>query len=159
MTNPTSQAIQELMTGTGIKNRMIEITERCENLKGESQWKSELADLCRLQAEEIDRLNATLEDAASVPPRRPLLATVSSTTLSNGMARDTVLVIDDHSDLWMTSDPTRSTSSWSRLPRLPVPVEITKTLKTPREIAEKQAAAEAKAREAEMARVNGWRRS
>jgi hypothetical protein len=146
MTTATAQAITELMTGTGVKNRMTEITERCENLKGESAWKSELADLCRLQAEEIDRLNLTLEDAASVPVRRPLLATVSSTTLSNGLARDTVLVIDDHSDLWVISDPTRSTSSWSRLPRLPVPVEITKS----QLIAE---AAAAKAEETEIARA------
>jgi hypothetical protein len=127
MTNPTALAITELMTGTAVKNRMTEISDRAAEIKGESQWRSELADLTRLQAEEIDRLNAALEDAASVPPRRPLLATVSSTTLSNGLARDSVLTIDDRGDLWLITNPTQAQSHWTRLPRLPDPTEISKS--------------------------------
>ncbi|MEE3502648.1 hypothetical protein [Acidiphilium acidophilum] len=127
MTNQTSLAIQELMTGSAVKNRMTEITDRAAEIKGESQWRSELSDLVRLQAEELDRLNCALEDAASVPPRRPLLATVSSTTLSNGLARDTVLTIDDRGDLWLITNPTQAQSHWARLPRLPEPIEISKS--------------------------------
>lgn len=143
MTNQTSLAITELMTGTAVKNRMTEISGRAAEIKGESQWRSELADLTRIQAEEIDRLNAALEDAASVPPRRPLLATVSSTTLSNGLARDSVLVIDDHGDLWLSTNPTQAHSNWSRLPRLPEPIEISKSQMIAEAAAAKHAEAEA----------------
>lgn len=155
MTNQTSLAIQELMTGTAVKNRMTEISDRAAEIKGESAWKSELADLTRIQAEEIDRLNAALEDAASVPPRRPLLATVTSTTLSNGLARDTVLTIDDHGDLWLITNPTQAQSHWARLPRLPDPTEISKSQMIAEAAAAKHAETEAnrarlKAKMAEM---------
>ncbi|MDD2706271.1 MAG: hypothetical protein PHU07_13205, partial [Acidocella sp.] len=146
------------MTNSATRSRITEISERAAEIKGESLWKSELADLARVQSEEIDRLNAALADAGSVPVRRPMLATIGSTTMTNGVARDAILVIDDSGTLWLNSEATRG-GSWTRLPDLPAPAEIAKTLETPRELAEKQAAAEAKAREAEMARVNGWRRS
>lgn len=150
----TELAIKELMTGTGLRSRMNEISDRAAEIKGEAAWQSELAELCRTQAQEIDRLNLALQDASAVPPRRPLLATGGIAVGANNMARSIVTAIDDHGAVWTIMDGGRG-SAWTRLPDLPAPLEIAKTLQTPDEIAADAAArADLEQRRAELAERN-----
>ncbi|HQT83862.1 MAG: hypothetical protein B7Z58_01795 [Acidiphilium sp. 37-64-53] len=155
MSNKTELAITELMTGTAVRSHLAEVSDRAAKIKGEAAWQSELAELARAQAEEIDRLNLALQDAAAVPPRRPLLATGSIATRPNGSATTLVVAIDDHGTCWMIHDGDRAHARWDRLPDLPGPLEIARTLETANERAEREAEAEAEAVQAEMDRLNG----
>ena len=158
MTRSTAIAIQELMTGEAVKSHLAEVSDRAAKIKGEAEWQSELAELCRAQAEEIDRLNLALADAAAVPPRRPLLATGSIATRPNGSATTLCTVIDDHGSVWMIRDGGAGYETWTRLPDLPAPLEIARTLETPTEAAEREAEAAEEAERAERDRINGVRR-
>ncbi|MBW4034111.1 MAG: hypothetical protein HIU90_01430 [Proteobacteria bacterium] len=155
MSNKTELAITELMTGTAVRSHLAEVSDRAAKIKGEAAWQSELAELARAQAEEIDRLNLALQDAAAVPPRRPLLATGSIGVRPNGSATTLVTVIDDHGAVWTIRDGDMMHASWERLPDLPAPSDIARTLETPAEAAEREAEAEAEAERAEMDRLNG----
>lgn len=155
MSNKTALAIQELMTGEAVKSHLAEVSDRAAKIKGEAAWQSELAELARAQAEEIDRLNLALQDAAAVPPRRPLLATGSIGVRPNGGSTTLVTVIDDHGAIWTINDPDFAHASWHRLPDLPAPSDIARTLETANERAEREAEAEAEAVQAEMDRLNG----
>lgn len=158
MTSKTELAITELMTGTAVRSHLAEVSDRAAKIKGEAAWQSELAELCRAQAEEIDRLNLALQDAAAVPPRRPLLATGSIATRQNGASTTVVVAIDDHGTVWMIQDGDRLHARWDRLPDLPAPLEIARTLETPAEAAEREAEEAEKAERAERDRINGVRR-
>jgi hypothetical protein len=158
MTRSTEIAIAELMTGSAVRSHLAEVSDRADKIKGQSQWQSELAELCRAQAEELDRLNLALADAAAVPPRRPLLATGSISARPNGGTANLITVIDDHGAIWIITDATNVYSRWQRLPDLPTPSEIAQTLETASEAAEREAEQEAAAAQAEMDRINGVRR-
>lgn len=158
MTSKTELAITELMTGEAVKSHLAEVSDRAAKIKGEALWQSELAELARAQAEEIDRLNLALQDAARVPPRRPLLATGSIGVRPNGSATTLVTVIDDHGAVWTIRDGDMMHASWERLPDLPAPLEIASKLETANERAEREAEEAEKAERAEMDRVNGVRR-
>lgn len=152
-------AIRELMTGTAVKRRHSEIAEQAAAIKGEAEWQSHLAELCRSQAEEIDRLNLALADHAAVPPRRPVLATGGIATLPNGSTASLTTVIDDHGTVWQIRDGGAGYNTWQRLPDLPTPADIAKTLETENERAEREArdaeAAEMMAERAERNRAFG----
>jgi hypothetical protein len=158
MTRSTEIAIAELMTGQAIHSHLAEISDKADKIKGQAAWQSELAELCRAQAEEIDRLNLALADAARVPPRRPLLATGSISARPNGGSTNLVVAIDDRATIWMIQDGDRANSRWERLPDLPLPAEIASGLETASERAEREAEEEARASQAELDRVNGVRR-
>lgn len=158
MTRSTAIAIQELMTGEAVKSHLADVSDRAAKIKGEAAWQSELAELCRAQAEEIDRLNLALADAAAVPPRRPLLATGSIATRANGVSTTLCTVIDDHGSVWMITDGDMVYARWHRLPDLPAPLEIAQTLETENEREAREAEAARKAEEAERDRINGVRR-
>ncbi|EGO96800.1 hypothetical protein [Acidiphilium sp. PM] len=158
MTRSTAIAIQELMTGEAVKSHLADVSDRAAKIKGEAAWQSELAELCRAQAEEIDRLNLALADAARVPPRRPLLATGSIATRPNGSATTLTTVIDDHGTIWLLRDGGAGYETWTRLPDLPVPSEIARTLETETEREAREAEEAEEAERAERDRINGVRR-
>ncbi|HQT74091.1 MAG TPA: hypothetical protein PLX84_09125 [Acidiphilium sp.] len=158
MTNKTELAITDLMTGKAVKTHLARVSDRAAKIKGEAAWQSELAELCRAQAEEIDRLNLALADHAAVPPRRPLLATGSIATRQNGSVTTLCTVIDDHGTVWTLRDGGAGYETWTRLPDLPVPSEIARTLETETEREAHEAEAAEKAERAERDRINGVRR-